>query len=253
MDQIQQTLFQTTCETVLNSIRDTKGIGTYQEKTIHAILKYYYAPNAAEHEQRVNGFIADIKKENHIMEIQTTGFHTLRNKLAAFLTQYQVTVVYPIVHKKYLRWINPENGEISNGRKSPKTGSSFAIFPELYRIKPFLNHPNLSFCTILMDVEEFRSLDGWSKDKKRGSTRNDRIPLALINELYLHEPKDYRIFIPDDLIEPFTSCDYKQHTPITQTAATLVLNILHYLGLITRVGKDRNFYLYCRSSDFYVL
>ena len=251
MDTAQQNRFLYACDQVLNAAKTEDGIGTYKEKTIHAILKYYYAPNPLNHERRINGFIADIQIDDKIIEIQTRGFHTLRNKLKTFLEQYQVTIVFPIVHKKVLRWINPSSGEISAGRKSPKTGSKVEIFPELYRIKSYLTHPNLTFCPVLLDVEEFRVLDGWSKDKKRGSSRNDGIPTSLIDEVTLHSPSDYQIFIPCSLSEPFTSLDYKKAAKLNQNSSALILNILHYLGLVERVGKEKNFYLYCRSKNFF--
>ena len=46
-------------------------------------------------------------------------------------------------------------------------------FKELYKIRPFLKNENLRFRFALIDMEEYRLLNGWSKDKKKGSERYD--------------------------------------------------------------------------------
>ena len=50
------------------------GIGTLQEKTVHAILKDYYAPDKDMQEIWVGGYVADIYTGKEIIEIQTAGF-----------------------------------------------------------------------------------------------------------------------------------------------------------------------------------
>ena len=43
-------------------------------------------------------------------------------------------------------------------------------------------HENLTVKVVFLDMEEYRLLNGWSRDKKRGSHRYDRIPLDFIEE-----------------------------------------------------------------------
>ena len=45
---------------IMHEKRARAGIGTYQEKTVHAILKDYYAPDPSMQEIPVAGYIADI-------------------------------------------------------------------------------------------------------------------------------------------------------------------------------------------------
>lgn len=127
-----------------------------------------------------------------------------------FLNIHPVTIVYPIPYIKWLRWINPQTGEISQPRKSPKRGSPYMIFPELYKIKSLLTIPNLRIKIVMLNMEEYRFLDGWSQDKKKGSTRCDRIPTDIIQELYIENSRDYNLLIPESLDEEFTSKDYKR-------------------------------------------
>ena len=48
-------------------------------------------------------------------------------------------------------------------------------FKELYRIRRYLLRDGLRLKLVLLDMEEYRLLNGWSRDKKKGSTRFDRI------------------------------------------------------------------------------
>ena len=168
----------------------------------------------------------------------------MRKKLDLFLEEYPVTIVYPIIHSKWLLWIDETTGEISKKRKSPRTGKTYDAYYELYKIKQYLTHPNLHLCLILIDVEEYRLLNGWSRDKKRGSTRYDRIPVKLVDEYYIGSPKEYGCMIPENLPKPFCSKDFAKKANISQGAAQLALNILNYIQAVTRVGKKGNSYLY---------
>lgn len=235
--------FDKICNDIITMEKERNRIGELSEKTVHAVLKDYFAPEREHQEVKVGRFYADICTGKEIMEIQTAHFDKLREKLTAFLKDYIVTVVYPIPHEKYMIWVDPETGELSKKRKSPKTGNPYAVFRELYKIKPFLTHPNLRIRLVLFDAEEYRMLNGWSHDKKKGSTRFDRLPTGLFDEIYLERREDYLQFVPYEL-EHFTSAQFAKSTKLTRNSAAMVLNILHDLRVVERVGKERNAYLY---------
>lgn len=228
---------------ILGRQHEEHGIGTLGEKTLHAIIKNYVEPNEDYHEVPLEGYVADVYRDGHIYEVQTANFNTMRGKLAKFLPLYHVTIVYPVPATKWLSWIDVETGEVSQKRKSPKRGTPQAIFKELYKIKNFLKHPNLSFCILMIDVEETRLLNGWSADRKKGSHRHDRIPVELVEELHLECVQDYRMLVPPEL-EKFTSKEYAKATRLTVNRAQTALNVLHDLGVVARVGKQGNAYLY---------
>lgn len=119
------------------------------------------------HEIPIENYVADIYTGKEIIEIQTRQFNRMRDKLRAFLPLYPVTVVYPIPRYKWLIWIDEKSGELSAPRKSPAKGSAYQAFKELYKIKMFLKEPNLHFKFVLLDMEEYRLLNGWSRDRKR--------------------------------------------------------------------------------------
>jgi len=231
------------------------GIGTLGEKTLHAVLKDFFEPDPGAHEIRVGPYVADIVGEGGIVEIQTGNFQSLRKKLAAFLETAPVTVVYPITHFKWLLWLDPESGDISPRRKSPRAGHFPDAMFELYKIMPLLRHPNLRLCLLLVDLEEYRLRDGWSADKKRGSHRYERIPLALAGRLDLRtcadwcSPEAQLAFFPASLPSPFTSKDYARAARLNIHAAQTALRVLAHMGAAERCGKRGNLYLYTTPAD----
>lgn len=236
--------FENAKQKVLLKQNDPHGFGTLQEKTVHAVMKLYYEPNEDYHEVPLEGYIADIYRDGHIIEIQNGNFGRLRPKLSAFLPLYAVTVVFPIPHFKWLLWVNEENGELSERHKSPVTGNAYHAFSELYRIKAFLKDPNLSFAFPLIDIDEYRLLNGWSHNKKRGSTRYDRMPLSICDEIRVERREDFMQFVPVDLPEPFTITEFAKAAGIRRELAADAVPILMYLDILRREGKRGREYLY---------
>lgn len=239
--------FEEACNRIVHQNVERAGIGTLAEKTIHAVLKNYYAPDISHHEKKLAGFVADAYTGKEIFEIQTRNFNTLRRKLDAFLPLCDVNIVYPVAHIKYLRYIDPKTGEVTPPRKSPKRGSPYAVFPELYRIKNYITNEHLHIRIALIDVEEYRFLDGWSQNKRKGASKNDSLPLGLYEEFSIDHLGDYAKLIPPELPEPFTTKDFKKAAHVSQPLANVALNILNYVGAASRVGKKGNFYLYERG------
>lgn len=236
--------FEAAREKIIGKNRDRNGIGTLSEKTVHAVLKNYYAPDEDMHEIPVENCVADIFTGVDILEIQTRSFNRMRAKLDRFLPLYPVTIIYPIPYKKKLFWIDEETGEISAGRMSPLTGSPYHAFPELYKIKMYLKDPNLRIRLALLNMEEYKLLNGWSRDKKKGSSRFDRIPVSVEREVEFTCPQDYLQLIPYELEEPFTTAAFAKAVHIRKELAQTVVHILHYLEVVEQVGKEGRSFLY---------
>lgn len=224
------------------------GIGTLGEKTLHAALKHYLCPQEDCQEQKVGRFVADILQGEEIIEIQTRNFSALNKKLPALLEHHKVTVVHPIPAQKWLYWLDPETGECSTGRKSPKQGSWLDGCYELCKVTGLLLHPGLSYRLLLMDMEEYRQLDGWGKEKKRGATRYERIPLRLQQELWLQSPEDFAQMLPQGLEEPFTVKALAKEGKISPALAAKAVRVLTKAGAICQVGKAGRAYLYERTG-----
>lgn len=236
--------FEKAKKKIIGIDRQRFGIGTLSEKTVHAILKNYYEPDEDKQEIPIEKYVADIYTDGEIIEIQTRQFNKMRDKLAVFLPLYPVTIVYPIPREKWIIWIDEESGELSRKRKSPLKGSVYTVFPELYKIKMFLKDPNLRLKLALMDMEEYKLLNGWSKDRKKGASRYDRIPTELVEEVEICCIEDYMQFVPYELEGEFTSKEFAAAAHIPVQLAQVTLNILYHVGTVTKTGKRGNQYLY---------
>lgn len=229
---------------VLLKQNDPHGFGTLKEKTVHAVMKLYYEPDEDYHEVPIEGYIADIYTGERIIEIQNGNFGKLRPKLEAFLPLYPVTVVLPIPHYKWVVWMDEKSGELSGKHKSPITGSVYHAFPELYKIKQYLGHPNLSFAFPLIDIDEYRLLNGWSRNRKRGSSRYDRMPLALYDEVVIERVEDFAGLVPYELDDAFTVKEFARAVGIRNDLAGVTLPLLVHMGILVRPGKRNREYLY---------
>lgn len=236
--------FNTEKDKILSGYNYSKGIGTLSEKTLHKIIKFYLDNDEEHQEIKIDKYYADIMKDNTIYEIQTRSFNKLRGKLDVFLKEYKTYIVYPIPYIKWVYWINHDTGEITKKRKSPKKGSIYDCFYELYKIKPYLNNENIRLCLMLINMDEFKNLDGWNESKKRGSSRFDRVPLELVEEIYFETKDDYKLFIPETLTGGFTAKDYQKATNINIYYARIAVNILTSIGVLKVIGKDKKQNIY---------
>ena len=60
---VDKKLFSEACQHMIGALQGQNGIGTLREKTIHSVLKYYYAPDPCYHEIRIGNYVADEFKE----------------------------------------------------------------------------------------------------------------------------------------------------------------------------------------------
>ncbi len=240
--------FSQACQKIVCHNRERNKIGTLGEKTLHAVLKNYFEPDETKQEIRVGTYYADIFDGEAIIEIQTRQFNKLREKLSIFLKEYPVTIVYPVPGQKRLYWLDQETGELSEGRLSPKKGTPYEICAELYKIKNYLRNPNLHFHILVLELDEYRFLNGWSKDKKRGSSRCDRIPKRIISELCIATREDYKKLLPEKLPERFGSKELAKTAHISRRLSQITLNILLETTIIQRVGKNGNAWIYQRED-----
>lgn len=237
--------FYNAVQTVTSGEHIRAGIGTYGEKTVHAVLKNYFEPYADSHERKIGGYVADIVGEEGIIEIQTAGFDKLRKKLKAFLSVSRVTVVHPIPRQKWIIAIDPVTGERGRRRKSPAKGTPYDIFPELYKIKQFLSNENFRLCIVMLDVEEYRRPpEENGRGRRRGYVRYDRVPLELAEEIHIDERADWGYFIPKGLPAEYTSKEFGDLSGVGQKYASFVLHVLTEAGAVERIGKKGNSYLY---------
>ena len=101
---------------------------------------------------------------------------------------------------------------------------------------------------MLIDLKEYRFLNGYSKDRKKGSTRSDRIPTALYASETIMSVDDYKKLIPDELDDTFTAKDFAKACHVNMTIAQPAVNVLTHVGALKHIGKRGQAYLYQRST-----
>ena len=221
------------------------GIGTLNERCLHRIIKNYYDDDRAHHEIKICGFVADIVNNYGVTEIQTNNFSSLNKKLGEYLKYHDVTVVYPVSHIKHIVWINPQTGEITARNKSPKVGTGAEFLYEASRIRSHLKNKRLHFDILLIDMDEYRLQNGWSRDGKRGSVRADRRPLSLYGTVKINTASDLKKLLPADMPDgSFTLKDFEKVMKMKGITAKFSLNALIEFGAVEVCGKDGRCVLY---------
>ena len=242
--------FNEACTRVREGNIPTQSIGVLKEKPLHAILKWWLDDNPAHHEISLScGKVADIFDGTAVTEVQTGSFSPLRKKLEVLLPDYPVTVVHPVVRRKYLRWVDPDTGEISPPRKSPRVGSFADGGKELIYLLPLLGHPHLTVRLVLIDAEEQRLADGWGNGGKRGSHRAVLLPLSVEDTLDLRCAADYAALIPAALPAAFTAQQFGKAAKMQGRNLQGTLKVLLDRGVIARTGKEGNAFIYERMSN----
>ena len=242
MTETEQKRFEQIKNEVAGFNRGIAGIGTLSEKSVHAVLKNYYAPSKDALEVAVNGYVADIcdTETNTIIEIQTRQFYTMKNKLRAFLPEFDLTIVYPLIMSKYVFNIDPDSGAVISKRKSPKKHSIYEIFVEMYGIRDFLNDPHLHFKVVTLEAEEYRYKGLSEQHGRKTKVLSDIIPLRILEEIDIYELRDLIMFLPEELGSEFTRSSLAKAAGISKTLSGYVAALMYVTGLVKRDGTRSN-------------
>ena len=95
-----------------------------------------------------------------------------------------------------------------------------------------------------MDMEEYRLLDSYGKDKKKRATKCDKFPLKLVAEYDVETPQDYMMLLPAELPDAFTTKDFAREAKIPLGLAQTTLLLLSELQVVLRTDKRGNAYIY---------
>ncbi|MCL2773141.1 MAG: hypothetical protein FWD71_07300 [Oscillospiraceae bacterium] len=218
------------------------GIGTLGEKKLHKILKYYFEPDKKYHEIKVGGYFADVCKDNIIIEIHTGSFGSIRDKIKYYLEnrkEYKITFVHPIAAIRHMCWVNKNTGEASKISNSPKFIDIYKFYEQIYYIKDFIADENFNLKLLLMEITEYKFLDGWGKSKKNNATKIDKIPISVVGEENFSGKNDYLKFIPSELKDGrgFTANDLKDESGIKGRPVYSFIKVMKETGLISENGK----------------
>ena len=213
------------------------AIGKLRESSLHGALKRWYAQPGDEFEAEVDGYIVDLRRGDLVIEIQTSSFSSIREKLGVLVKNHRVLLSYPIARERWIVKIDPESGERIGRRKSPKRGRCIDLFDELVRIPALINHPNLSLEAVLILEEQIRCADGRGSWRRRGVSIRDRELVEVLETRRFDERGDLLALLPVDLPELFTNKLLAQHLTTTVRRAQRATYALKKMGAIRAAGK----------------
>lgn len=221
-----------------------RPIGTRNETSLHRDLKFSYAGQNGRTEAEVGGFVADgISASGEFIEIQTTNFAALREKIKEFTARGKLRIVYPAIITKYLEVFNTD-GKRQYRRKSSRQGSPWDLFNALVYAPDIPLLPRLSVELVLVDASEQRVRDGKGSWRRKGLSIQDRQLITVHERISLKKQSDYRRFIPFQKNEEFTSASLAERVGISLVLAQKTLYVLTKLGIVLRTGKQRNTFIY---------
>ncbi|MBQ9902459.1 MAG: hypothetical protein IJM51_08785 [Clostridia bacterium] len=231
---------------IYNEARNTDSnhsIGTLREKSLHAVLKWYYEPDGSRHELPVGDYIADIVGEDGIIEIQTRGLSHLKPKLTGLLELCRVTVVHPVIVSRRVISLDSATGEIISIRRSPKHGSIYREMRELYSLRDMIANEKLTLKFPFLTADEYRTFGVKTNRRKkqrthRGEYTSDVVPTDILDELTLAALPDYAMLIPAGLPEVFSAAGFASAAGTEEANARMAVNLLIKTGLVIPVGKD---------------
>jgi len=240
---------------ICRHVRDTEhkrdGIGTYGEKSVHLALKMFFEDDSANREVPVGKYIADIKNDSGIHEIQTSGFGSMKQKLEEYLSSYDVEIIFPVSEKRHVMWLSPDTGEVVKEYDSPRRIKPAEIFKELLYLGDALYSPRLSFTTVSLAVDEVSLLDGYGSEKKRRATKVDRIPTELLGIRHFESAASMAELFPYNDGDSLTGDDVRRFLRAPGRSGWAAIRIMEELGILQRCGKDgrRILYRFCKNED----
>ncbi len=223
------------------------NIGTLNEGSLHDALKRLYAPPGAQLEVPIDRFVADIRtQDDRLIEIQTSGFGALRNKLEQLLPSHPITLVYPIAQIRHIVKLADDQTTVRSSRRSPKKGKFSDVLDELVSIPKFLQHPNFSVDVALIEEQEFRVFCG--QRRRRGWRVIGRRLIRVLDTWHIRAAQDLLGLIEEALPSKFTTQDLALSIGKRRAAGQKLAYCLHKTGLIEICDKQGNALVY-RATD----
>lgn len=187
----------------------------------------------------MDGYVIDLVRDSLLVEIQTSGFSSMKAKVAALVEfGHRVRIVHPIAVD---RWIVKVDGDTTiSRRRSPKHGLASDVFAELVSFPDLLTHPLLEIHVLLTEEEEQRRHVPGRSWRRRGWTTEERRLLDVVDTLLITGVDDLADLLPSGLPEPFTTADLAAGLGRSRRAAQQMTYCLRSVGAIDAVGKEGN-------------
>lgn len=219
-------------------------IGTLREKPLHADLKRWYARAGDGVEVPIDGFVIDLVRNGLLIEIQTRGFASMKQKVTALVgLGHRLRIVHPIPLDRWIVKIDAD-GTVLSRRRSPRHGIPTDVFAELVSFPDLFAHPNLEVEVLSTLEEEYRRHSPGRAWRRKGWTVVERRLIEVVDTLTLRQPDDLLGLLPDDLPATFTTADLAEKLGRPRRAAQQMAYCLRSTGTIAAVGKRGNAVVY---------
>lgn len=216
------------------------------ESTLHRQLKSLYAKGDAETEVKLGRYRIDVVDGKRLIEIQHAGLAAIRDKIARLVEDHPVTVVKPIIERRYLVSLNKQDGKVVRRRLSPKRGTILDVFDELIHFTRVFPHPNLTIEVPLVDIEEFR-FPGHGRRRrwrKRDFVVQDRELLEFKDCYEFRKGRDLVKLVGRKLPRPFDTAQLAKAMDVERWFAQRVAYCFRKMDIARQVGKRGNALLY---------
>lgn len=224
------------------------GINTYNEKSLHAALKQWYAQPEDRLEIKIDGYIIDLVRGDLLVEIQTGSVSPLRRKLSRLVETHPVRLVYPIPVEKWILMLSPLKDGPTRRSKSPKHGRMENIFAQTVYLPKLMHNPNFSLEVLLTREEEVRRPVIKKHARSKGWVTLERRLLEVIDRRVFETAQDLLNLLPGSLPDPFTVRELAKAMRQPVRLAQKTAYSLREMGVIVQAGRKGRAYLYSRST-----
>ena len=222
-------------------------INIYNESTLHEKLKNYYAElTNGKTEVELNGFYCDVVSGKEIYEIQTANLFALSNKISHLISDYSVTIIFPIAQHTIIRW-KTEDFELVSERKSPRKETEYRVFKEITKLLPFIDNPNFKIILLKAYILETRiktnspvQLKNKSRRWKKNWYKYDKDLLKINEEIVLNSSSSYIDLVRNITANNAFSLKQLQQNKLCSRYAGLIIWTLKKLEAIAETSKKGN-------------
>ena len=228
--------------------RNSPHIGELSEGPLHASLKRWYAQPGDGIEVVIDGFVIDIMRGELLIEVQTRGFSSMKQKMAALLEGgHRIRIVHPIPIDRWIVKID-HGGTVLSRRRSPKHGMPCDVFTELVSFPDLMALEQVEIELVLIEEEEIRrhEIDGpWRR--KGWATLEHRL-IDVLETVRLSDLSDLTGLLPPGLPRAFTTADLAERLRRPRRTAQQMAYCLRELDLIEMIDKQGNALVYAVSE-----
>jgi hypothetical protein len=224
------------------------SIGTLNEGHLHASLRALYIEPGDEIEVAVDGYVADIRRGDLIIEVQTANFSAIAKKIRSLVARHPVRLVYPVARDLWIVKMPRAECEGATRRRSPKHLDAVDVFDELVSFPELIIHENFELDVVLTEEESVRSFDSGKRWRRRGWVTVARRLLTVHRTVSLRTSDDYLSLMPAGLPEEFLTSHLAGALGRPRRFAQKMAYCLTNAGLIEKVGSRGKAIAYARTG-----